>query len=78
MQCDHTHLEHGGAHPISLSEYYGDGGAPSSGAISLNDFRQDANSSGASAASPGRENGALPWSGSTRTATSRASWRPLR
>lgn len=33
-------LEHGGAAPDSLSEYYGKSNAPSSGTISMNDFRQ--------------------------------------
>jgi hypothetical protein len=33
-------LEHGGAAPDSLSEYYGKSGASSSGTISMNDFRQ--------------------------------------
>ena len=32
-------LEHGGAAPDSLSEYYGKSGASSSGTISMNDFR---------------------------------------
>ena len=40
IRLQNVELEYGGSHPISLSEYYGQGEAPASGTISLSDFLQ--------------------------------------
>ena len=64
-------LEHGGAAPDSLSEYYGKSGASSSGTISMNDFRQTggsppaATSSGLQCELDARNSSSWPGSGST-------------
>tara|TARA_Y100000994_G_scaffold224212_1_gene205700 strand:- start:256 stop:2049 length:1794 start_codon:yes stop_codon:yes gene_type:complete len=64
-------LEHGGAAPDSLSEYYGKSGAASSGTISMNDFRQTggsppaATSSGLQCELDARNSSSWPGSGST-------------
>tara|TARA_S200002703_G_scaffold34159_1_gene29548 strand:- start:399 stop:2252 length:1854 start_codon:yes stop_codon:yes gene_type:complete len=71
ISLKNVELEHGGSPPISLSEYYGKSGAPSSGTISMNDFRQTggappaATTSGLQCELDARNSSSWPGSGST-------------